>query len=304
MNIAKRIFLFLLTNILVLTTISIITSVLGVQGYLTTYGIDYRALATLCLIWGMSGSLISLLLSRWLAKVAMQVKLVDPNAGIMGEERHLLETVYRLANRAGLDTMPQVGIYFSNEVNAFATGPSQHRALVAVSSGLLQKMNADEVEGVLAHEVSHIANGDMVTMTLLQGVVNAFSMFLSRVVVYALSMAWERNQKDRHSYLRSTAIYYVLAIVFDLIITLLGSMLVAAFSRHREYRADKGGAELAGRHKMLAALERLQFVIIGGGNKAQPGFIEPLKIARRRGRYLSLLASHPDISLRIAALKK
>src|SRR3990167_7490883 len=179
----KRVFLFLGTNLLVITTISIITSVLGLHTYLTSYGLDYQKLAIFCAIWGTTGSFLSLFMSKMMAKFAMGVTIIDPHT-MRRDERLLLDTVYALAKRAGLTTMPEVGVYQSPETNAFATGPSKNNSLIAVSSGLLATMNAREIEGVLGHEISHVANGDMVTMTLIQGVVNAFAMFLSRIVAY------------------------------------------------------------------------------------------------------------------------
>jgi len=292
----KRIFLFLLTNILVIATLSLISNALGLYGYFDSYGLDYYALASICLLWGMGGSIIALMLSRWTAKMMMNVSVISPDTTIQ-QERNLLNTVYSIARRAGLQIMPEVGLYHSKELNAFATGPTKNRALVAVSTGLLNSMTADEIEGVLAHEVTHITNGDMVTMTLIQGVINAFSMFLSRVIAYIVHNMLVKDRSDeRHK--TSPALYHSLAIIFDIIFTLLGSLVVAAFSRYREYRADKGGAHLVGRHKMIAALEHLRSATTFASN----GFVEPLKINRKRSHFLSLLASHPDIGLRIEAL--
>lgn len=304
MSIVKRVFLYLITNILVVATVSLITSALGLSSYLTQHGIDYQALAGLCLIWGMSSSLIALGLSRWVAKIAMGVELIDPTTSTVGE-RQLIQKVYHLARRVGLNTMPQVGIYRANELNAFATGPSRNRALVAVSSGLLAKMNDDELEGVLAHEISHIINGDMVTMTLIQGVVNAFSLFLSRILSYVLrSTLWSRDD-NRNGHHHSAVLYIALTVVCDVLITLLGSLVVAGFSRYREYRADKGGARLVGRQKMIAALEYLRTAMGPAKQEEEVVIVAPLKINRksRKTRFLSLLATHPDIDLRIAALR-
>lgn len=303
MNIVKRIFLYLITNILIIATLSLIVNALGLHGYLNQHGIDYQALAALCLIWGMTSSVIALWLSRWTAKTFMNVQLIDPSHA-SSKEKELVHTIHRLARRLGISVMPQVGIYQANEVNAFATGPTKNRALVAVSSGLLTQMNSDEVEGVLAHEVSHINNGDMVTMTLLQGVVNAFSLFLSRIVAYALSMAWA-NRKEREQQYPPRFLYSILTLVFDILFTLLGSLVLAAFSRYREYRADKGGARLVGRHKMIAALERLGSLTVPTRNQDETSALSNLKInsKTRTATFLSLLATHPDIDLRIAALQ-
>ena len=182
----KRILLFLATNILVMLTISILVQLLGLNRGLGAYGIDYGQLMLFCLVWGMAGSLISLALSRVMAKMMMGVRVIDP-ATNDPQERALVDTVYALARGARLPAMPEVGYYDSPEVNAFATGPTRSKALVAVSTGLLQRMNRDEVEGVLGHEISHVANGDMVTMTLIQGVVNAFVLFLARVIAFAIT---------------------------------------------------------------------------------------------------------------------
>ena len=192
----KRIFLFLAVNILVMTTISLILGLFGVQGYLNAgYGIDYRSLAIICLVWGMGGSFISLLLSRFMVKRLMGVEVIDPTTrdpALQG----LVQMVFEHSRAAGLTTMPEVGIYDSPDLNAFATGPSRSRALVAVSTGLMSRMDKKEIEGVIGHEVSHIANGDMVTLTLLQGVVNAFVMFLARVLAFFVSQML-RSSNDR-----------------------------------------------------------------------------------------------------------
>src|SRR5579871_5702010 len=185
MAMLKRIFLFLALNFLVILMITFVLDLLNVRPFLSSHGLDMQSLLIFCLIWGMGGAFISLSLSRIMAKWMMGVQIVDPNTHDP-ELRHLLETVHKLARRSGLP-LPQVGIYRSNEVNAFATGPTKKRSLVAVSTGLLQRMKDNEIEGVLGHEISHIANGDMVTMTLLQGVVNAFVMFLARILAYAVS---------------------------------------------------------------------------------------------------------------------
>src|SRR5688572_26761809 len=189
----KRIFLFLLTNLAIVVTLSIVMSVLGVGRYVGPEGLNIGALATLCLLWGMGGAFLSLQMSRWIAKRATGVQLVDGRTGTR-ELDWLYDTVGRLTRQASLP-MPEVGVYDSAEVNAFATGPSKSRSLVAVSSGLMRSMRKDEVEGVLAHEVAHIANGDMVTMTLLQGVINAFVMFFARIIAFALARGGSRDDR-------------------------------------------------------------------------------------------------------------
>lgn len=293
----KRILLFVLTNILVITTISIITTALGLHNYLTSYGLDYANLAIFCAIWGMAGSFISLLLSKVMAKFALGVVIINSKSATR-EERFLLDIVQAYTRRLNLPRMPEVGIYHSPELNAFATGPSKGNSLVAVSSGLLANMNPDEIDGVIGHEMTHIANGDMVTMTLLQGVVNAFTLFLSRVLAYAISMGLAKNQ-DREEEGPSFLIYNLLIIVFDILFTILGSIVVAAFSRWREYRADVGGAQLAGRDKMVAALRRLQSAM--GYEDDRAPSMAALKITHRPS-WLELFSSHPPLEKRIERL--
>ncbi len=242
----KRIGYFLLTNILVLLTISIIFTITGAGSYITAAGgINFGQLLIFSAIIGFSGALISLGMSRWLAKRMMGVQVLDPNGPLSEDERLVVEKVHRLSRAAGLMHMPEVGIYHSPEVNAFATGPSKKRSMVAVSSGLLQEMDDTAIEGVIAHEVAHIANGDMVTMTLLQGVVNTFVVFLARIVAFAVS----RFVRDE----LAPIVHFIAIIVFQLVFSILGSLVVFAYSRHREFHADRGGADLAGKDKMRHA---------------------------------------------------
>ncbi len=292
----KRVFLFLATNLLVITSISIIINLLGLHSYLTSRGINYFQLAIFCTIWGTVGSFISLLMSKFMAKMAMGVVIINPRNATR-EEHFLLDIIYQLAGKAGLKTMPEVGIYSSPELNAFATGPSKNNALVAVSSGLLTNMNREEIEGVLGHEISHIANGDMITMTLIQGIVNAFTLFLSRIIAYGVSLALSRDEEGNISYLT----YNLLTIAFDILFTLLGSLVVAAFSRWREYRADAGGGHLAGRNKMLAALQKLQRAASIEDDRAPS--LATLKIARP-SHWLELFSTHPPIEKRIMRLEE
>lgn len=294
----KRIFLFLAVNILTILTISIILNVLGVKPYLTAYGMDYQSLMVFCLVWGMGGAFISLGLSRIIAKMMYRVHVVDPKTHD-SELQELVQTVHRLARSAGLPRMPEVGVYDSPEVNAFATGPTKARSLVAVSSGLLQRMRKEEVEGVLGHEVAHIANGDMVTMTLLQGVVNAFVMFLARAITFALSQASRRDDDDAGF---SGGTYFMVQIALELVLMILGSMVVAWFSRYREFRADAGGARIAGRENMVRALQRLRSTVELIDPNAQPA-AQALKISSRPGGFLALLSTHPPLEDRIARLE-
>ena len=291
MSMGKRIFLFLATNLAIVVTLSIVLSLLGVGRYITPEGgLNVGALAVFCFIWGMGGAFISLQMSRWIAKQATGVQLVDGRTG-QQEQDWLYETVRRLTQQANLP-MPQVGIYDSGEVNAFATGPSKSRSLVAVSSGLLRAMRPNEAEAVLAHEVAHIGNGDMVTMTLLQGVINAFVMFLARLVAFAV----RQGTDSRNAYMLS----WVVMIVLEIGLGILGSLITAWFSRHREFRADYGGATLAGRENMIAALRRL------AANRelvdTQHQALATLKIHGKRG-WMVFFSTHPPLEERIAALE-
>lgn len=293
----KRIFLFLATNMLVIVTISIVTSLLGLHGYLTTHGIDYTKLAIFCAIWGTAGAFISLLLSKYIAKMSQNVVVIDPQQAT-SDERALLEIIYNLAHKAGLKKMPEVGIYHSPELNAFATGPSKNDSLVAISTGLLNGMTRNEIEGVLGHEISHIANGDMVTMTLIQGIVNSFSLFLSRIIAYALSAALSRGNNEQEGGF-SMLTYGILTMVLDILFTILGSMVVASFSRWREYRADAGGARLAGRNNMIAALQQLRNTIELEDDSAAA--VTAFKISHRPN-LLEIFSTHPPLEKRIERL--
>lgn len=300
MRFAKRILLFLAINFLVVITLSLVLNLFHVRPYLTAYGIDYRSLLIFCFIWGMGGAFISLALSRVMAKWLMGVQVIDPNTNDRGL-KDLLDTVYSLAKEAGLKTMPQVGIYESPEVNAFATGPTKSRSLVAVSRGLLDRMGHQEVEGVLAHEIAHVANGDMVTMTLIQGVVNAFVMFLARILAYAFSGLGKSREGSNSSY----GSYMLLVFVFEVVFMLLGAIVICSFSRFREYRADKGGAQLAGKDKMIAALVSLQSLQKVRDPRAEKPSFDTMKIsggAKKGFRFL--FSSHPPLELRIQKLKE
>jgi heat shock protein HtpX len=298
-QIAKRVTLFLLVNLLVMLTIGIIVS-LFFHGQVSRMG-GNLPLFLFCFIWGMGGAFISLLLSRWMAKMMMGVRVVDPNTTDPDAQR-LVQTVYHLARAAGLSTMPEVGIYDSPEVNAFATGPSRSRALVAVSSGLLTHMRQYDVEGVLGHETAHIANGDMVTMTLIQGVVNAFAMFLARIMAFALSRGSSRDDDRGGNYFME----WMLINLFQVVFMMLGMIVVNWFSRWREFRADAGGARFAGRDHMLSALKALKAIHEGGADMAgpqQPAF-QALKISGKSSGLLALFASHPPLDERIARLER
>ncbi len=289
----KRIFLFVLTNLAIVATLTVIVSILGVNQGITADGIDIVPLAIFCFIYGMGGAFISLLISRWMAKRATGVHLVDGRTG-NADLDWLYETVGRLTRQANLP-MPEVGVYDSPEVNAFATGPSKSRSLVAVSSGLLRGMRRDEIEGVLGHEVAHIANGDMVTMTLLQGVVNAFVMFAARIVAHLMTRSSDGRQGS------GGGMYFLIVIVLQIVFGILGSIIVSWFSRQREFRADYGGATLAGKADMLAALRRLQAnrELVDTRHEA----LATMKI-NGTGRWMMLFSTHPPLETRIAVLEQ
>ncbi len=292
----KRIGLFLLTNILIMTTISIVLNVLGVNHYLTAVGINYGQLMIYCLVWGFGGAFISLALSKFMAKMMMGVKIIDPNITNDSQTQWLLQTTYRLANGAGLTKKPEVGIYESEDINAFATGPSKNNSLVAVSSGLLRKMNQNEVEGVLAHEISHVANGDMVTMTLVQGIVNAFGMFLARVVGFFLSQSVDKEKQH--------IVRMISTIVLDILFSILGLFVVSYYSRQREYRADKGAAQITGKEKMIAALQRLRVEYESAlPVPAEKSPVATLQISNRKSGFMNLLSTHPSLEDRIERLR-
>jgi heat shock protein HtpX len=289
---AKRILLFLATNFAILVVVGGIMAVLQNVGVVPALDVGYFAgLFGLCLLYGMVGSFISLALSRWVAKTFMGVQLIG-----RGERDRKLARVYssveQLSQKAGLP-MPEVGWYDSDEVNAFATGPGKNKALVAVSAGLLNKMRPDEVDGVLAHEVAHVANGDMVTMTLLQGIINAFVMFFARLVAMAAQRAVDR----RLSRLVGWIAYMLALLVFGL----LGSLITNWFSRAREFKADAGGANYAGRDKMIAALRRLQSSHESVDAESHPS-MNAFKISGR-SKLSQLFSTHPPLETRIARLE-
>lgn len=296
----KRIFIFMAVSLLISITISTIMSVLGIGHYISNGGIQYGTLMAFCLIWGIGGSLIGLCLSKVLAKWTMGVQIVT----LEGPHRDIVEKVHRLSRRAGLTEMPEVGIYQSPDVNAFATGRSKNSSLVAVSTGLLTRMDDAEVEGVLAHEVAHIANGDMVTMALVQGVVNAFVMFLSRIIAFAISQAMRSNDDESES-APNPWVNMLIVLALDIILGFLAMPIIAWFSRYREFRADKGGADLAGREKMIAALESLKRaypMLAESKSEAEPNF-RSMQISSK-GSFMALFSTHPPLDVRIAALKK
>jgi len=287
----KRIALFLMTNIAVVLVLSVVASLLGADRYLTQNGLNLGALLVFSAIFGFGGSFISLLMSKWMAKRSTGAQVITQPKN--SAEMWLLQTVERQARAAGIG-MPEVAIFDAPEPNAFATGASRNNALVAVSTGLLRNMSQDEVEAVLGHEVSHIANGDMVTLTLIQGVVNTFVMFLSRVIGYAIDRALNRGS-DSHS---PGIGYHVSVIVLQIVLGFLASIIVCWFSRQREFRADAGGAHLAGKRKMISALERLKGA---SGHSSLPEQVTAFGII---GGAHKLFMTHPPLEERIAALQQ
>lgn len=289
----KRIFLFLMTNLAVLVVLSITLNVFGVGRYITAQGMDLGQLLIFSAIVGFTGSIISLLISKWMAKRSTGARVIDPQAPANSRERWLVDTVHQLADRAGIGH-PEVAIY-EGAPNAFATGAFKNNALVAVSTGLLESMTEEEVTAVLGHEVAHIANGDMITLTLIQGVVNTFVVFLARVVGYFVDRAILKNDRD------GVGIgYFVTVIACEIVFGILASIIVAWFSRQREFRADAGSARLLGsREPMIRALARL------GGMQAGnlPKNFEAAGISG--GRAISaLFATHPPLEVRIQALQQ
>ncbi len=281
----NRIFLFVATNLAVLALVSIVMSVLGVNSQ------QFSGLLVMAALFGFGGSIISLLLSKWMAKRATGAQVIEQPRN--EAERWLVATVQRQAQAAGIG-MPEVAIYDAPEINAFATGANRNNALVAVSTGLLRAMSRDEAEAVLGHEVSHVANGDMVTMALLQGVLNTFVIVLARIVGRVVDGAIS-GDRDRGPGFG----YYIIVFVLEMVFGFFASMIAMWFSRHREFRADAGGAQLAGRQKMIAALERLAQT---HGESTLPKQVAAFGI--NGGSVQRLLMSHPPLEVRIAALQK
>jgi heat shock protein HtpX len=288
----KRILLFLATNIAVMLVISIIFNLLGLGGALHARGVnlDLNSLLIISAVFGMTGSIISLLMSKWTAKSAMGVHVIESPQN--QTEQWLVNTVAKQAKQAGIG-MPEVGIFQAHEPNAFATGANRNSALVAVSTGLLQNMNADEVEAVVGHEISHVANGDMVTMALMQGVVNTFVYFFATVIGHVVDRTIFRNEESEGY----GPAYYIVQMVAQIALGFLATMLVMWFSRYREFRADAGGANLAGRQKMISALRALQ----RGEPEDLPGQLAAFGI--NGGGVQKLFMSHPPLEERIAALQ-
>ncbi|MBS99077.1 MAG: protease HtpX [Oceanospirillaceae bacterium] len=291
-----RIALFLATNLAVLAVASITLKLLGVESYLAGTGLNYGSLLIFCAVFGFAGSFISLFASKTIAKMSTRTQLIESPRS--ADERWLVETVQELAEKAGIG-MPDVGVFPAHQANAFATGWNRNNALVAVSSGLLQRFRPEEVRAVLAHEIGHVANGDMVTLTLIQGVVNTFVMFFARIVGYAVDSFLRKDNEGQGVGLG----FYITTFVFEIIFGILASMIVAWFGCRREYRADEAGATLANTNAMIGALQRLkaeynipdelpsQLNAFGINGQLKQGLME-------------LFASHPPLDDRIAALKQ
>jgi heat shock protein HtpX len=290
----KRIFLFLATNLAIIVVLSIVLRLLGVERILDESGtnLNLNALLVFAAVFGFGGSFISLAISKWMAKKTMGVYVIEQPRN--STEQWLMETVRRQAREAGIG-MPEVGIFNSPDPNAFATGMSKNNALVAVSTGLMDRMNADEVEAVLGHEVAHVANGDMVTLALIQGVVNTFVIFLARVVGHFVDRVVFKNEQGH------CPAFWITTIVAEIVFAILASIIVMWFSRQREFRADAGGARLAGRDKMISALEKLRAVHMPS---QMPDQMAAFGIRGGMGQGLKkLFMSHPPLEERIMALK-
>jgi heat shock protein HtpX len=289
----KRIFLFILTNIAVLVVINIVLRLLGVDRVLDqSGGINFSSLMVMSTVIGFSGSIISLLMSKWMAKRSVGAQVItDP---IDPTERWLVDTVRSQAQTAGIG-MPEVAIYDAPDVNAFATGWNRNSALVAVSTGLLHSMSKDEAEAVLGHEISHVANGDMVTLALIQGVVNTFVVFFSRLVGILVDRVLLKNDSRNGPGIGA----FVAQIAAQIVLGILASMIVMWFSRQREFRADAGGANLAGRQKMINALERLK---VNHEQAAMPQNMAAMAISSQGG-FSRLFMTHPPLDERIEALR-
>lgn len=289
-----RILLFLATNLAVMILVSIVFQLLGFQGVLTANGVDLnlQALLVFCGLFGFGGSFISLLLSKWMAKRSTGTLLIEQPRN--REERWLLETVENISREAGIK-MPEVGIFPSDSANAFATGWNRNDALVAVSAGLLRRFQPHEVRAVLAHEIGHVANGDMVTLSLLQGVVNTFVMFFARIIGHTVDRVVFKTERGYGLG------YYAVTIVAEIVLGFLASAIVMAFSRYREYRADAAGARLTTPDDMIAALQRLQAE--QGASGDLPGELTAFGIRSGQSGLMNLFRSHPPLDERIKALQ-
>ena len=293
----KRVGLFLVSNLAIIVVISIILRIFNIDPYLTPYGLNYQSLLIFSAIVGFTGAFISLFISKWMAKMAYSIRIIDQPADHV--EKWVYQRVERYANQLGIG-MPEVGIYESREPNAFATGWNRNKALVAVSSGLIEYMDTDELEGVLGHEMAHVANGDMVTMTLIQGVLNTFVIFLARVAAFAVSTFMRSDNKEEGGGMSGLA-YFGLMIVFEICFGILASIVIMWFSRRREFKADAGAAKQVGTHKMISALKKLQ-TLQPLPPDARGKALATAKISGY-GTVMALFSTHPPLEKRIAALE-
>ena len=288
----KRIFLFVATNLAILVVISITLRLLGVDRIMNqSGGINFNALLVMSMVMGFAGSLISLFLSKWMAKRSVGAQVIETPSN--ATEQWLFSTVKRQSEKAGIG-MPEVAIYDSPDINAFATGWNRNNALVAVSTGLMNNMTQDEAEAVLGHEISHVANGDMITLTLIQGVVNTFVIFFSRIIGYVVDRMILKNERGEGP------AFFIVSMIAQLVLGVLANMIVMWFSRHREFHADTGGANLAGRQKMIAALERLK---LNHEQAALPQSVAAFGISGG-GAFSKLFMTHPPLDERIEALRR
>jgi heat shock protein HtpX len=303
MSWVRRYGFLIAVNFGMMITIGILVRLLGGEYYINAAGSNYASVMVFCLVYGFGGAIISLLISKPMAKMSMGVVVIDPNTPD-SRQRALVELVHRLARTAGLDRMPEVGIYPSPEVNAFATGPGRSHALVAVSAGLLESMDQASVEGVLGHEIAHVANGDMVTMTLIQGVVNSFVYFLARVVGSIIDSAMRGDRDDNRGRGFGS---YMITMALEMVFGILGMIIVSYYSRQREFRADAGSARYGGRSNMTQALRSLQN-LHGSSREGIPvegqrSALSMMKISSPSGGFSSLFATHPPLEERIARLE-
>lgn len=294
----KRITFFGLVNIGIILMLSLILNLLGIQPYLEQGGINYQSLFIFCLLWGTGGAFISLWISKWMAKKFYGVGLIDKNH----QYGWVVDMVHQYARRAKIEKMPEVGIYESNDMNAFATGPSKNNALVAVSTGLIHKMSRDEVEGVLGHEVAHISNGDMVTMTLLQGIMNAFVMFFARIVAHLIDNFLKGDEEEGGGGLGFFG-YIATVFFFEMVFGLIGQVVTSYFSRYREFGADRDGARFAGKEKMISALQALQRDYSSISDNKEDQKLAAFQISSKN-KFLQLLSTHPPLEQRIKTLQR
>ncbi len=290
-----RIGLFLLTNIAVLAVASITLNLLGVGSYLDSSGtnLNLQSLLIFCAVFGMAGSIVSLLISKWMAKKSTGTQVIKNPAN--AQERWLFDTVSELAQKAGIE-MPEVGVFPSQQSNAFATGWNKNKSLVAVSTGLLSRFDKDEVRAVLGHEIGHVANGDMVTLALIQGVINTFVMFFARIIGHTVDRVIFKTERG-HGFG-----YYIATFISEMLLAFLASMIVAWFSRRREFRADIAGADLAGRHAMIRALQRLQQET--AIETEMPKTLQAFAISSSFSKMGAAFSTHPPLEVRIEALQK